>query len=465
MRILVLFRRDLRLLDHPALAEAARDGEIVCGYIKKESLTSAHDYWTMAHVADIKQALNREDVPFLLGEGSVVEQVNAWCDRYDIDAVYFNRSYLHDEIEREDDLIDSLENKGIKTKRFVGDVLAKPGSVLTGKGEYYKVFTPFYKALRQKPLIEPVKKPTTFSGLSIESDDIAFKEPAWFKKLLNHYTPGEHVAIEQLNTFLEQALSRYSEGRDRPARKDTSHLSVYLSVGAISPRVIYQAVMAYDEVGPRVDKEKEAFIRQLMWRDFSYQQLYQHKEAETKAMREEFDRFNWENNQAEIERWKKGQTGYPLVDAGMRELYETGYMHNRVRMVVASFLVKHLLVDWRVGLDYFEHTLLDHDRQNNALGWQWVMGSGFDASPYFRIFNPITQAEKFDPDGDYIKRFVPELRQLSGQALFRPFEADEAELKRFGVVLGEDYPHPIVDHKSARERALSRYQEIKEASS
>ncbi|MGM0524179.1 MAG: cryptochrome/photolyase family protein, partial [Bacillota bacterium] len=413
MHILVLFRRDLRLLDHPALTEAAHDGEIISGYIKKETLTSAHDYWELAHVGNVKQALNNEGVPFLLGEGDVVDQVNAWCERYDLDAVYFNRSYLHDEIELEDRLIETLEAKGIQVKRFVGDVLAKPGTVLTGKGEYYKVFTPFYKALRQEKLIQPVKKPTAFSGLAIESADISVDEPAWFKKLLEHFTPGEQAALKQLESFLHDALSRYSEGRDRPAREDTSRLSVYLSVGAISPRVIYQAVMAYDEAGPGVDGEKEAFIRQLMWRDFSYQQLYQHKEAETKAMREEFDRFNWENNKTEIERWKQGQTGYPLVDAGMRELYQTGYMHNRVRMVVASFLVKHLLVDWRIGLQYFEETLLDHDRQNNALGWQWVMGSGFDASPYFRIFNPITQAEKFDPEGDYIKRYVPELKQLS----------------------------------------------------
>jgi deoxyribodipyrimidine photo-lyase len=465
MRTLVLFRRDLRILDHPALTEAARDGDIVGGYIKKETLTSAHDYWELAHVRDVKQALNDEGVPFLLGEGDVVAQVTTWCDQFDIDAVYFNRSYLQDEIELEDRLIEALENKGIKSKRFIGDVLAKPGTVLTGKGEYYKVFTPFYKALRQEKLISPVQRPAAFSGLSIESTDVKVNEPVWFQKLLNHYTPGEQAALKQLESFLHNALSRYSEGRDRPARADTSRLSVYLSVGAISPRVIYQAVMAYDEAGSHVDGEKEAFIRQLMWRDFSYQQLYQHKEAETKAMRKEFDRFNWENNQVEIDRWKKGQTGYPLVDAGMRELYETGYMHNRVRMVVASFLVKHLLVDWRIGLQYFENTLLDHDRQNNALGWQWVMGSGFDASPYFRIFNPITQAEKFDPEGEYIKRYVPELARLSGSMLFRPFEADEAELKRAGVVLGKDYPYPLVDHKAARERALSRYQEIKEASS
>ncbi|GEM01501.1 deoxyribodipyrimidine photo-lyase [Halolactibacillus halophilus] len=465
MRTLVLFRRDFRLLDHPALTEATRDGEIAGGYIKEDTLTSAHDYWEMAHVVDVKQSLNDEGVPFLLGDAPVVDQVTAWCDQYDMDAVYFNRSYLQDEIEQEDNLIEVLESKGIVVKRFDSDVLAKPGTVLTGKGEYYKVFTPFYKALRQEKLIQPVKKPTDFSGLAIESSDISIDEPAWFKKLLKHFIPGEQAALKQLESFLHDALSHYSKRRDRPARKDTSRLSVYLAVGAISPRVIYQAVMAYDEAGPGMDSEKEAFIRQLMWRDFSYQQLYQHKEAEKKAMREEFDRFNWENNETDIERWKQGQTGYPLVDAGMRELYETGYMHNRVRMVVASFLVKHLLVDWRIGLQYFEETLLDHDRQNNALGWQWVMGSGFDASPYFRIFNPITQAEKFDPEGEYIKRYVPELRQLSGPALFRPFEASETELKRGGVVLGKDYKEPLVDHKAARERALMRYQDIKEASS
>lgn len=465
MRILVLFNRDLRLLDHPALNEAARDGEIVGGYIKKDSPRSAHDYWELAHVVDIKTALNTEGIPFLIGEGPTVDQVTTWCDQFDIDAVYFNRSYLQDEIELEDRLIEALENKGIKSKRFVGDVLAKPGTVLTGKGEYYKVFTPFYKALRQEKLIEPVQRPATFSGLSIESTEISVNQPEWFNKLLKHYTPGEQAALGQLESFLHGSLSNYSEGRDRPVRQDTSRLSVYLSVGAISPRVIYQSVMAYDEAGPQLDSEKEAFLRQLMWRDFSYQQLYQHPEAEAEAMREEFDQFIWENNQTAIDCWKKGQTGYPLVDAGMRELYETGYMHNRVRMVVASFLVKHLLVDWRIGLQYFAETLLDHDRQNNALGWQWVMGSGFDASPYFRIFNPITQAEKFDPEGDYIKRYVPELSQLSGSALFRPFEASEAELKRAGVVLGKDYPKPLVDHKAARERALTRYQDIKEASS
>lgn len=465
MRILVLFRRDLRLLDHPALSEAAVDGEIVCGYIQKETLHSAHDYWEMKHMLSLKKQLHEEGVPFLVGHQPFVSQIIQWCKEHQIEAVYFNRSYLQDEKELEEALIDMLEKNQIDYKRFVGDVLSKPGSVLTNQGDYYKVFTPFYKALRKSSIIQSVKRPTNFTGLAIDSTDVVLKEPAWFKKLLQHFTPGETHALECLETFLDNDLSEYSKNRDRPAHDATSHLSVYLSVGAISPRVIYQAVMSYNQKGPAIDEEKEAFIRQLMWRDFSYHQLDQHHHAETQAMREEFDQFNWRNDATEIERWKKGQTGYPLVDAGMRELYETGYMHNRVRMVVASFLVKHLLVDWRIGLEYFKNTLLDHDRQNNALGWQWVMGSGFDASPYFRIFNPITQAEKFDPKGDYIKRYVPELRDLTGQMLFRPFEADSEALKSKGIVLGEDYPLPIVDHKTARERALSQYQKIKEASS
>lgn len=457
----MLYRRDLRMMDHPALAAAAKDGRVICGYIKKQTLTSAHDFWTLRHVNQLKKDLNQEGLTLLMGEKSLIEQVKTWCTDYEIDAVYVNRSYLHDEITLEEELIAALKKINVDVHRFVGDVLSKPGSILTNKGEYYKVFTPFYKALRQSSILRPTPKPETYHGIKVKQGQFSVDEPAWFKKIVDKSPPGEQAAMMRLESFCEDYLSGYSHARDRPALEETSRLSVYLSIGAISPRIIYQRVMAENTLPAHVDEEKEAFIRQLMWRDFSYQQLYQHPKAETEAMRKEFDYFKWLNDEDAIDRWKKGQTGYPLIDAGMRELYETGYMHNRVRMVVASFLVKHLLVDWRIGLHYFSETLIDHDRQNNALGWQWVMGSGFDASPYFRIFNPITQAEKFDPDGSYIKRYVPELSKLEGRDLFRPFEAKVETLTKAGVTLGKDYPLPLVDHKKARQRALERYQDVK----
>lgn len=468
MRILVWLREDLRVIDHPAFTQACHDGRVICGYIDKENKTSAKDFWLNQHVGDLQTTLKEEGIELIAKTGKAVEVLKAWVKAYEIDAVYFNRMYLKDEQEKESAVLHALEQLGVGVKVFHGDVLTEPGAVTTNKGEPYKVFTPYYKAWRQVNPFPPFKKPKHCEGIPIQRETDAFKRtktPDWFAKLLASFEPGESAALQRLEQFIDQSLDHYSIGRDRPDLEDTTRLSVYLAVGAISPRTITSRLDEALQSG-RVDQtetaeEIEQLKRQLCWRDFSYQQVYQQPQAETQALRREFDQFPWQDKGEAFQRWKEGRTGYPFVDAGMRELYQTGYMHNRVRMVAASFLVKHLMIDWRDGQKYFETTLLDHDRANNTLGWQWVMGSGFDASPFFRIFNPTTQAEKFDPEGVYIKRYLPELEQLDPPELFKPFETKTSVLKQASIVLDEDYPGAIVDHKKARARALSAYQDIK----
>lgn len=463
MRILVWFREDLRIIDHPALNQAGADGDVIAGYVRKGKPVNAKDFYLERHLQSLTEKLRSEGVHMLVSDASVMDSITSWCETYAIDAVYYNKRYLADAEGEEVALNERLRAMGVDVKAFHGDVLVEPGKVLTGKGEPFKVFTPFYRQLLKKEMLQTYSQPESYQGIDAQVSFEPAEEPQWFKKLMVESPVGESAALNQMEEFLENLMKGYKEKRDFPASDHTSRLSKYFAVGALSPRVFYQEIKRVaDEANGRLDTDAESLIRQLCWRDFSYQQLHAHPQAEEKAMRPEFDRFKWEDSSEHLKAWKTGQTGYPLVDAGMRELYETGFMHNRVRMIVASFLIKHLLVDWRKGKRYFQETLLDHDRANNTLGWQWVMGSGFDASPYFRIFNPITQAEKFDPKGVYIRKWVPELKALEGKAIFRPFEQTEEKLKEAGIILGETYPKPIVDHKAARERALDRYQDIKE---
>jgi deoxyribodipyrimidine photo-lyase len=270
------------------------------------------------------------------------------------------------------------------------------------------------------------------------------------------WQPGERGAAKQLRAFLAAALVEYPTGRDRPDRTGTSRLSPHLHFGEISPRQVWHAVVAWQarQSGPGVATAAEAFQRELGWREFSHQLLFHFPHTTNQPLKAQFVDFPWDHNPPTLKAWQRGLTGYPIVDAGMRELWSTGWMHNRVRMIVGSFLVKHLLIDWRQGAVWFWDTLVDADLANNTLGWQWVAGCGADAAPYFRIFNPVLQGRKFDPDGAYVRRWVPELGLLPKQHIHAPWEASPAELATSGVRLGQNYPQPIVDHAFARRRAL-----------
>ncbi|QFG00665.1 deoxyribodipyrimidine photo-lyase [Psychrobacillus glaciei] len=271
----------------------------------------------------------------------------------------------------------------------------------------------------------------------------------------SYWEPGELSAIKTWEQFQSGDISIYDQMRDFPFKIATSTLSPYLAWGDISVRSIFYSVMKNDSPATHT------FTKQLIWREFAYHQLIHFPSFPTRPLRFNFERFPWQNDAESFERWTKGLTGYPLVDAGMRELWETGYMHNRVRMVTASFLVKHLLVDWRKGYEWFQHTLLDFDVANNAMGWQWIAGTGIDSSPYFRIFNPITQSEKFDSSGAYIREWVPELSNLPAPYIHRPWEAPDFMLEELDIRMGIKYPLPIVEHSRARLRALDAYNTIK----
>ncbi len=286
-------------------------------------------------------------------------------------------------------------------------------------------------------------------------------KPDWAGGLRERWHPGEAGAKDRLTSFLDEAMADYSDQRNRPDKPGTSRLSPHLHFGEISPQQCWHAVedrLAGDEHGARGGR---SFLRELVWRDFSYHLLFHWPALPSKAFRPEFENFPWNSDNEALKAWQQGKTGYPIVDAGMRELWETGWMHNRVRMITASFLIKHLLLPWQDGEAWFWDTLVDADLANNAASWQWVAGSGADAAPYFRIFNPILQGKKFDPEGDYVRRYVPELAKLGVDHLHTPWEAPDHVLKAAGIVLGETYPCPIVQHADARKRALDAYQAIK----
>jgi len=285
--------------------------------------------------------------------------------------------------------------------------------------------------------------------------------PDWAEGWSDLWTPGAEGAHARLHHFLDKRVADYGDSRDMPGESATSGLSPHLHHGEISPRSVWHATQTWAEEHPQSRGAADKFLAELGWREFSYHLLVFFPEIPGKAFKPAFDDFPWSGSQNHLRAWQRGQTGYPIVDAGMRELWATGYMHNRVRMVTASFLTKHLLIDWRAGERWFWDKLVDADLASNSCSWQWVAGSGADAAPYFRIFNPTTQGEKFDAAGEYVRRWVPELAQLPDKYLHKPWDAPAAVLQEAGLTLDEHYPKPIVDHREAREAALAAYGQIK----
>ena len=301
----------------------------------------------------------------------------------------------------------------------------------------------------------------TPGSLTLEALQLLPVNPDWSEGWEQRWQPGENGGVLKLDTFMHSAISEYGKGRDYPARAATSGLSPHLHFGEIAPHRIVYTIREATMANPAIDHEADKFLSEVGWREFSHHLLFHFPRMTTRAFKADFDAFPWVGGADALSAWQQGKTGYPIVDAGMRELWQTGYMHNRVRMVAASFLCKHLLVDWRSGQRWFWDTLVDADLANNTCGWQWVAGSGADASPYFRIFNPTTQAQKFDADGGYIRRWLPELAALPDKFLHEPSIAPADVLEAGGVILGQTYPHPIVDHRDARGAALAAYADMK----
>ncbi|MEG9883617.1 MAG: deoxyribodipyrimidine photo-lyase, partial [Hyphomicrobiales bacterium] len=474
--VIVWFRDDFRLADHPALHAGVSSGRpVLCLYIHDEERAGprrpggAARWWLHGALDSLDAALRKYGARLALLRGSQEEILEVLAVNLEAAAVYWNRRY--DKAGRDIDarLKKSLGSHGVTAKSFNGALLHEPWTIENKAGGAVRVFTSYWKQacrIGDPPL--PLPKPEAIRSfpwpgelaarvVSLDALDLKPSAgPDWTQGLAETWIPGEDEALRRLDRFVAGALRGYATRRDRPDAVTTSRLSPSLCFGHISPRQIWhRAKLAVgagqtDATGRDLDK----FLSELGWREFSYHLLYHHPDLGARNLNSRFDAMPWRGDPAALEAWRRGRTGYPLVDAGMRELWASGWMHNRVRMVVASFLIKHLLIDWREGEAWFWDTLVDADPANNAASWQWVAGSGADAAPYFRVFNPVLQGEKHDPEASYVRRWVPELARLPLSHIHKPWQAPANMLRDAGVRLGETYPFPIVDHHQARERAL-----------
>jgi deoxyribodipyrimidine photo-lyase len=401
-------------------------------------------------------------------QGDPLEVLERLVAEHNASGVFWNRCYEPQSIERDGLIKSSLKEAGLQVQSFNGSLLWEPWQVLKKDQTPYKVFTPYYRrgCLGKPAPRRPLPPPTNMQLHKLENnltvEDLSLL-PAigWDKKMQEHWNISEEGAKDRLDEFVFNGIQDYREGRNFPNKQNVSRLSPYLHFGQISVNTAWYAA---NDAAALIDNESnlDTFLSELGWREFSYYLLYHFPELPTKNLQPRFDVFPWAQNiDADLQAWKKGKTGYPLVDAGMRELWETGYMHNRVRMVVGSFMVKNLLIHWHHGEQWFWDCLVDADLASNSASWQWVAGCGADAAPFFRIFNPITQSEKFDKQGDYIRRFVPELTNMPAKYIHAPWLAPADILAVAGVEIGADYPAPIVDIKESREIALAAFKHTK----
>ena len=465
-KIIHLFKNDLRISDNPSFSAACENGDVIPIYILDEGdiyNDSAQGWWLINSLEKLNQSLNDNLYMYL---GNYKDIISNLVKKYDIQAVYWNRSYDPYSINRDKDLKLYLENKNIEVKTYNSTLLWEPWLVAKPDGTPYRVFSPFYRkgCLKQKEPRFPLPEPKKVSFFKLnDADDIKKLELLngfnWYDKLHEHWEIGEKAAQNKLSSFLNDGIDDYKDGRNFPAKNNVSRLSPHIRFGEISPNQIWYAARAVRE-----DRNVDHFCSELGWREFSYYLLYHFPFIEKENLNKKFDTFPWLDNTDYLTAWQKGITGYPIIDAGMRELWETGYMHNRVRMIVGSFLVKNLLIHWHHGHSWFNDCLVDADKANNTAGWQWIAGSGADAAPYFRIFNPITQGQNFDEEGLYTKRWIPELSEMPNKYLFNPWEAPDEILKDANIVLGQDYPLPVVDIKESRNIALQAFETIKNKS-
>ena len=469
---IVWFRDDLRLFDHPALTAGVKANALLCIYVLDEDSPGfrphggASRWWLAQSLRALDASLRTRGQRLVLRRGKAADIVPSLARETGATHVYWNRRYDRPGIAADDAVIAALKAQGVTGGTFPGSVLVEPGKLLTKDGGPMRVFTPFWKRLLslgdpRTPLPAPKTLPPPVDVASDRLDDWHLEpaRPDWAGGLRATWTPGEAAARERLAHFLD-CIQGYADERDRPDKPSTSRLSPHLRFGEISPTaIVHAARFAMDHGAPSRDIEK--FLSELGWREFSCHLLHHFPDLATKNLQSRFDAFPWRADDPALKAWQRGRTGYPIVDAGLRELWHTGWIHNRVRMVVASFLIKHLLMDWRRGEQWFWDTLVDADPANNAASWQWVAGSGADAAPYFRIFNPVLQGERFDPRGAYVRQWVPEIAALPDRFIHKPWMASPLELAEAKIALGTTYPAPIVDHDMARKRALAAFERVK----
>ena len=471
---IVWFRQDLRLADNPALQAAIERGAVVPVFIhapEEEAPWSpggASLWWLHQSLNSLDVALRELGSQLIIRRGPSLETLSKLATEAGATAVFWNRRYEPVVTARNTQIKAALRETGLEVESFNGALLHEPWTIQNQSGKPFQVFTPFWKHCLTKPdPAEPLPRPRKLiaperwpKSLALDTLELEPKIK-WAEGMRAAWQPGELGAKAQMEKFLVAAFLSYSNDRNRPDLTGTSRLSPHLHFGEIGPRQIWHAVRRHAEANGLSTWRSSQFLTEVGWREFAHHLLHHFPHTPTEPLRADFKKFPWRQDAEFLAVWQKGKTGYPIVDAGMRELWTTGWMHNRVRMIVASFLVKDMLLSWTDGAAWFWDTLVDADLAQNTLGWQWSAGCGADAAPYFRVFNPVTQGEKFDPHGGYVRRWCPELAQLSDQWLHAPWNAPREILQRAGVVLGDTYPEPIVSHAIAREVALAAFAAMK----
>jgi deoxyribodipyrimidine photo-lyase len=471
---LVWLRDDLRLADNPALRAAIdRGGPVaVCYVLDEESdgirpLGGAARWWLHGSLLALAGDLEEAGASLILRRGLAEAVVLQLAEELGAGAVHWNRRYGKAERTVDAAIKEALRDRDVEAESHQGSLLFEPWTVQTGGGTPYSVYTPFARACRNRDTPRaPLPRPREIDGIATKaaSDDLDDWQllptsPDWAGGLRERWVPGEKAAAKRLRAFLAEQLDDYADDRNMPARDATSNLSPHLRWGEISPFQVWHALEEAHAKGQHRGEGSDRFLAEVLWREFCYHLLFHWPDLATANFDSRFDSFPWGHpGEDRIDAWHQGRTGFPLVDAGMRELWKTGYMHNRVRMVTASFLIKNLLVDWRVGEDWFWDTLVDADPASNAANWQWVAGSGADASPFFRVFNPVTQSKKFDPEGGYLREYVPELAELDRTVIHEPWTLGDTLTPE-----ADGYPAPILDLKETRAHALDAFAVIKSA--
>ncbi len=469
---IIWYSNNLRTDDHPGLAAAAARGDVIPVYIYDpeytgpSSMGGATKWWAHESLKALGSQLEGIGSGLVLRKGDPTSQLVELARATGADCVMFCDSIEPDLQMRDEEVEHALGKADIEVQRFPMHLLWPVGSVMTKDGNPYQVFTPFWKMANSVAVPdEPIDAPRKLGCPDVEIESLELDalgllpEIVWHRQMEQRWTPGEPGARARFDAFVDERIDAYAEDRNRLDIPGWSAMSAHIHFGEISVRRIWHTI-AQDERW-RTVKGKEHYLREIGWREFAQHLINHFPRTIDEPLREQFKAFPWVEDDAALEAWKRGRTGYPVVDAAMRQLWAEGWMPNRARMIVASFLCKDLRISWEAGMAWFWDTLVDADLGSNTLGWQWTAGCGADAAPYFRVFNPMKQGEKFDPDGAYVRRWCPELQDLNKAVIHQPWQAAPMELASAGVTLGDEYPQPMVDHAKARDAALEAYERIK----
>ena len=475
---LVWCQRELRLQHFPALQNALQSSDkVIIAYIHdpETAIGQANSAWLAKSLLSLQTSLREQGGELVMLEGKFTDRFQEVLEFYRPQQVFYSFEVGTPFFDQQNQALDMCQARKVALQPFFSEFWFDPGTIVNQQNKPYVVFTPFYKAAQKKlPMLQPLQSEPSNQIGDLGKTKVPVKEASWTKlpsnlqqileqpwaqKILKHWNIGEAGAWSQLNHFIENHLNDYDEDRDFPALEATSLLSPHLHFGEISSRAIYFELQTLKEQDPSLNIDP--WVRQLVWREFARLLMWYFPNTEHAPFQTKFEQMAWDVGPQDLSVWQKGQTGIPIVDAGMRQLWETGFMHNRVRMIVASLLTKNLNQCWLEGKQWFDDTLVDADPSNNVMGWQWVAGCGVDAAPYYRLFNPLRQSERFDPNGDYIRQWVPELKALSAKAIHAPWE-NLKECHREGIALGKDYPRPIVDLTESRQAHLERVETLKQ---